>query len=85
MLCTMSSTDNDDTSHYEGALLEDIRDSVQRLTEAMAEIPGDVRQLKEDVGQLRQDVAVIKAVVTDQSSDLRGLDTRATVLEKAAV
>jgi archaellum component FlaC len=79
---SMSKTDDDNTDHYEGALLEDIRDQIKRLTEALAEVPQDVRQLKEDVGEVKQDVKVVKAVVSNQSSDLDNHEKRLKRLEK---
>jgi len=48
-----SAKSNDDTSHYEGALLEDIQDRIKLLVEAMSDVPPtDVRKLKQDVSQI---------------------------------
>lgn len=44
-----SEPSNDDTSHYEGALLEDIQDRIRLLAEAMADVPATVRRLDENV------------------------------------
>jgi septal ring factor EnvC (AmiA/AmiB activator) len=75
---------NDDTSHYEGALLEDIQDRIKLLAEAMADVPADVRQLKHDVSQLKDDMVIVKHAVTEQSADLDNHEQRIQRLEQRA-
>ena len=75
-------TSDDDTSHYEGALLEDVRDQIKLLAEAMADVPVDVRRLKQDVSQIKEDMTVIKYAVTEQSTDLDDHEARLKKLEQ---
>jgi hypothetical protein len=78
-------TSKNDNSHYQGALLEEIRDEIKAVHESVAPMPTlcrDVSQLKDDVSQLKTDVATIKAVVTDQSSQLKDHEKRVTTLER---
>lgn len=80
-------TGSDDTSHYQGALLEDINhkfDVILEYLAPLASLPRDVSQLKDDVSQLKTDVATIKLVVTGQSSQLKNHEGRITTLEQAA-
>ena len=75
---------NDTTDHYEGAILEEVRDQITRLAEAMSEVPGKVRNIDERLGTIESDVKVIKAAVTDQTSELNMLGTRLARLEDLA-
>ena len=76
----------DDTSHYEGALLEEIRDQNKAILEGLQPMPQlvqDVHQLKEDVSEIKTDIKVIKSVAKDQSRALKDHEERITTLEPA--
>lgn len=80
-------TSNDDSSHYEGALLEDIRDNVKQLAEAISGVSETVSHVNCRLGNVEKDTALIpsiKAAVTDQSKELSAHEKRITKLEKAA-
>lgn len=82
----MKQTDNNDTSHYEGAILENIQDKIDLILEILGVLQpmqSDIRQLKDDVHVLKQDVGVIKKVVTSQSKQLNNHERRITKLEVA--
>lgn len=72
---------NDDTGHYEGALLEELRDDLQRFAESMAEVPGDVRRLKSDMLEVKSRLITVELVVTDLSAVLLSHDKRLSKLE----
>lgn len=74
---------NDDTSHYEGALLEDIQDRIKLLAEAMSDVPADVRKLKQDVSQINENVTFVKHAVTELSTDVDDHEARLKKLEQA--
>lgn len=83
----MKDASNDDTSHYEGALLEDIRDQLQAILEGQASlvgVPQAIANLQEDVTDLKTDIRTIKAVVTDQTHQLDNHERRITRLERKA-
>ncbi len=70
--------------HYEGAILEEIRDQNKAILEGLAPLlpmSRVVDQLKEDVAELKIDVKAIKAVITDHSGQLNNHETRITQLE----
>lgn len=76
---------NDNTDHYQGALLEEMHDDIKRISEgmgALSGVPADVRRLKTDMVDVKADLKVIRAVVTAQSSDLKNIDKRVTKLEQ---
>lgn len=73
-----------DTEHYEGALLEEINSKVDRLTEALADVPARVCSIDERLSIVETDVKVIKAAVTDQSKQLHDHEQRLTQLEQPA-
>jgi peptidoglycan hydrolase CwlO-like protein len=75
-------TSNDDTSHYEGALLEDVHDQIRLLAEAMSDVPADVRKLQQDVSQIKEDVTFVKHAVTELSSDVNNHEARLKKLEQ---
>ena len=70
----MSTTSDDDTSHYEGALLEEIRDQVKAIAEGQAglwdKVDGMNTNLTQDMTQIKEDLSVVKTVVTEQVTDL---------------
>lgn len=59
-----------DDAHYEGALLEEVNDKLDRLAEALADVPAQVQQIRDDLAQLKSDVSVARAVITDQSQQV---------------
>jgi uncharacterized protein YoxC len=78
----MSKKDNENTSHYEEALLEDIQHKLARLAEVMTDVPQDVRQLKVNMDEVNPDIKATKAAVSDQSKQLADHEHRITNLEK---
>ena len=74
--------DNDDTSHYEGALLEVMDHKLDLLTESLADVPRDIQNLKSDVSQLKEDMAVVKHAVKTYSGELDNHEHRIRHLEK---
>ncbi|MGI9027660.1 MAG: hypothetical protein ACR2FM_02335 [Candidatus Saccharimonadales bacterium] len=84
----MTAKDNNDTSHYEGALLEDVNDKLDALLEwqqPLTQISRDITELKDDMREVKQDISVMKAVLTSQSGQLHNHERRITTLEKRAV
>jgi len=74
-------------NHLE-VLLEDMHSKFDAVTELVSGMAEDVTTLKEDVGALsvnvatlKDDVHVIKAVVTEQSGELKETKERLTALE----
>lgn len=58
------STTNDDTSHYEGAVLEDIQHKLTAILEnqsLLTNVPAQVRSIDERLKTVESDVKVIKA------------------------
>lgn len=85
--CAYSRTNADDTSHYKGALLEDIRDQLQAVLEgqvSLAGVPQAIADLQTDMNDVKADIKVIKAVVTDQTYELKNQEHRLTRLERRA-
>lgn len=90
------STRDDGTSHYEGALLEDILDTVKVIAEGQTslwdqvdgldknvrELKEDLSQVKQDVSQLKDDMVIVKHAVTEQSTYLDDHKTRLKKLEQ---
>lgn len=77
----MSDTPADDTSHYEGALLEEIRDQQKAILEAVGGLPGDVRRLKADIGTLQEDLTGLKVNVAALHEDVTDLKGNVAVLQ----
>ncbi len=78
---------NNGTSHYEGALLEDINGKLDAILEgqaAMAEIPPRVARLEIDVSSVKTDIKAIKFAVKDLSTDFKTMNRRLTRLEVAS-
>ena len=73
----------EDQIRHQGVISEDIQHQVQRLAEAMAEVPATVQKLSADVDELKTDMKVVKAAVTDQSGVLHDHESRITQLESA--
>ena len=77
---------NKSRDHYEGALLEEFREQMKFVIEALKalkDVPADVRRLKEDMIVVKSDLKVMKAVLIDQSKTLNSHETRLTKLEVA--
>ena len=80
----MGDTNSDDTSHYEGALLEDILyqvkgiaegqtslwDKVDGLWDKVDGIEKNVSELKEDLSQVKLDVSGLKQDVSQLKDDM---------------
>jgi predicted nucleic acid-binding Zn-ribbon protein len=67
---------SDDTSHYEGALLEEINERLKGIAEgqeALAAVPADVADLKASMINVEADIKTIKHAVKDLSRDVRSL------------
>lgn len=69
---------------YTGVLLEKIQDQLQRLAEAMADVPTKVDDIDQRLREVESDVKVIKAAVTDQSRQLQEQSQRLNTLESHA-
>ncbi len=72
-------TEPKNTDHYQGALLEEIRDEVKAIHESVAPMPTlsrDVAQLKDDMVDVKADVKTIKLAVKGQSKDHKDLVKR---------
>ncbi len=83
MLISMS---NDGTDHYEGALLEEIRDNVKLLAEGMSGLKNTVKSVNNRLTQVEQHtelIPAIKAAVTDQGQETEKVKSRVAVLERA--
>lgn len=83
----MSNGSNDDSSGYEGMLLEEIRDNMKQLAESMSGVANRVENLDGRLQRVEQNTDLIpsvKAAVTDQSRQLADHDQRISDLEQAA-
>lgn len=69
--------------HYNGVLLEDIRDKLAAFAEVMSDVPKDVARLKDDVSEIKTDIKAIKAVMKDHSHHIDDHEARITQLETA--
>ena len=81
----MGSTDNDDTSHYEGAVLEDIQHKLKQIAEGVSGLTVKVDGVDKRVSKVEQQTELIpsiKAAVTDQTKQLNDHDARIADLEK---
>lgn len=70
-----------------GVILEEINDKLERILEAtdtLKDVPSDIRDIKERLITVESNVKTVKAVVTDQNSDLKNHEIRITQLEQAA-
>lgn len=74
----------EDQIRYQGVISEDIQHRIQRLAEAMADVPAKVTSIDERLAIVESDMKVVKAAVTDQSGVLHDHETRITQLESAA-
>ena len=55
---------------YVGVLLEDIQDKLQRFAEAMADVPGDIREIKQRLERVEADLKVLKSLATNHEERL---------------
>ena len=72
--------------HYEGALLEEFRDQMKFVIEALKalkDVPADIKQIKADLAEMNQWKFAAKEVIKDQSKTLNNHETRLTKLETA--
>lgn len=60
-----------------GILLEDIRDQLQKFAEAMADVPGDVRDIKDRLDRVEADIKVVKTLVREHESRLETIEKAA--------
>ena len=77
---------DEDHSHYEGALLEEIRDQNKVILEGLGDLkglPAKVDKLADDMTDVKADLKVIRAVMKDHSGQLDNHETRITQLESA--
>ncbi|PIR86101.1 hypothetical protein COU14_00725 [Candidatus Kaiserbacteria bacterium CG10_big_fil_rev_8_21_14_0_10_44_10] len=74
----------EDQIRHQGVISEDIQHHIQRLAEAMADVPAKVTSIDERLANMESDMKVVKAAVTDQSGVLHDHETRITQLESAA-
>lgn len=84
----MGNTDNNDTSHYEDALLEDIDDRLKGILEgqdSLAHVPKQLNDMDDRLRNVESDVKVIKKVVTEHSYELKAIKTRITKHERVCV
>ena len=81
----MGSTD-DDTNHYGGALLEEIRDNMKSLAEGMSSLKGTVEDINGRMSNVERNselIPVIKTALTDQSHQVTDHEQRISSLEHA--
>jgi hypothetical protein len=80
----------DNNDHYQGAILEDIQDKMQRVLEgvaALSGVPGRLTAIEIRLDQVEEQLTVlpaIKAAITEMNADLRDHEDRITRLERAA-
>lgn len=80
-------SDFEDTSHYEGALLEEIRDMFKALhegQEAMVEVPTQIKDIQEHIVVIESDIEIIKSVMRIHSVQIDNHEGRITKLEGSA-
>jgi hypothetical protein len=62
------SSENTDTDHYQGALLEDINERLKAILEgqqALAMVPSNIAQLQTDVTDIKAGIKTIKVVAEE--------------------
>jgi RNase H-fold protein (predicted Holliday junction resolvase) len=72
-----------DDDHYLGAKIEEVRDIVQRMAEAMVDVPSRVRRIDERLETVEAEVKAIHAAVKGQTRELNEHAGRLTALEEA--
>lgn len=79
-------TNNDDTSHYEGALLEDILDRVKAIAQGQTSLWDKVDGIDKRLERIEENselIPVIKDAVKAQSIDYQKIVSRVENLEQA--
>ena len=74
----------DDTSHYEGTLLEAMDSKLDAILEgqaSLAEVPRRLDNLERDMFEVKGDLKAIKTAVRDEFKDLK---QRVTTIEQAS-
>lgn len=83
----MTSTNEDgNTDHYEGALLEEVRDNLKLLAEGMSGLKTTVDDISDRLAGVEQQTVLIpsiKAAITDQSRQLADHEDRIIGMEHA--
>ncbi|HWB39455.1 MAG TPA: hypothetical protein VG604_04450 [Candidatus Saccharimonadales bacterium] len=77
---------SDNTDHYEGVILEEMRDNFKALAEAVAglyPLHDKVDRIDERLQNVESDVHVIKMVMTNHSGELKDHEKRLNKLEQA--
>jgi hypothetical protein len=64
------------------AKLDAVYKRLQHLDEALAEVPSDLHTIKLALAQVQTDVALLRAVVTDHSYELKAYGERLRDLER---
>jgi hypothetical protein len=74
---------SDSSDNYIGVLLEQIRDEVKAVHEAVGDIQHKVdnQPTRDEFNELKDDVRVVKAAVTDQNKQMQDYGHRIDVLE----
>jgi hypothetical protein len=70
-------SENEDTSHYEGALLEEINDRLKGIQEgqdAFVDVPTRLTNIEDDMKTVKADISTIKKVVTEHSQAINGFN-----------
>lgn len=67
-------------------ILEEMRDQHKAVLEAVGQLQDTVKTLatKDDLSEVKSDVKIIRAVLTDQSKEIKDLDMRVAAIEQAA-
>lgn len=77
---------DDNRNHYEGALLEEIRNQNKAILEVVGSMQDNVKKIPkivDDIEIIKTDVKAIKAVIKDHSGQLDDNESRITQLEAA--
>jgi septal ring factor EnvC (AmiA/AmiB activator) len=72
---------DDNTDHYEGALLEEVNQKIDRLAEALADVPTKLTSIDGRLSGVEDELKVIRAAVIDQSRELHDHESRIMRLE----
>ncbi|MGI9027659.1 MAG: hypothetical protein ACR2FM_02330 [Candidatus Saccharimonadales bacterium] len=78
---------NNDTSHYEGALIEDVNHKFSLILEvvgSLKDLPAKVDRLNNRLMRVESDVQVIKKVVTAHSYQINDYEERMTKIERSS-
>jgi peptidoglycan hydrolase CwlO-like protein len=78
------SMNNDGTSHYEGALLEDVLDKVKLIAEGQTGIWNKVDSIDKNVSALKEDLSHVKLDVSQLKQDVSQLKDDMVIVKHAA-